>query len=124
MEEAIEIIKDGATPRNLGIMVVGTQKMGNGLAEIFDHYINKNPKHSEKYQTMNKNTNKQTNNLDNNETVMEVEEGIETTYDRLDKLINEKTSPSDKERAINNKNNDNNRKQNTKEAWNILEKYF
>ena len=38
---------------------------------------------------------------------MEVEEGIETTYDRLDKLINEKTSPSDKERAINNKNNGN-----------------
>ena len=42
----------------------------------------------------------------------------------MDKLINEKTSPWDKERAINNKNNDNNRKQNTEEAWKILENIF
>ena len=52
---------------------------------------------------------------------MEVEEGIEITCNRLDKLINEKTGPLDKERVNNNKNNDNDRKQNTEVAWKILD---
>ena len=105
MEEAIDIIMEGNTPTNLGAPVNGAQKMRNDLAEIIDHQVDKN--HSENNQTMNENTNKQSKKLYNKESAMEVEEGIEPTCDKTDKLIDEK--------------NDNNRKQNTREHLNILE---
>ena len=108
MAEAIKRIKGGNVPRILNSPPGGSLGMRKELAKLINETISKKTKSNEKSDSMNDKTNK----FNNNEIVMKAE-GIEITYNKMDKLLNEKIGPSDEKETNNNKNNDNDREQNT-----------
>ena len=108
MLEAIEKIKEGGVPRNLSAPPAGALDLRNLLAELIDGSIIKNPKFNEKSDLMIDNAKK----LNNKEIVAEVNESIEMTYNRLDKLLDEKIENSEDKKSNNKNDIDKNRAQN------------
>ena len=115
MMEAIDKINQGGVPSNLSAPTDGALELRNGIAEFIDKRINKNPKSNEKSDLMIDNAKKP----NSNEIVVDANESIEITFNRLDKLLNEKIeNPEDKKNS--NNVNDKNRAKNTIEAWKTL----
>merc|ERR1712014_531364 len=78
---------------------------------LIDENINSNPKHNGKSDS----SNDKLENPNNSEIIMEANESIGITYDRLDKLLNEEIGKPDEK--TNNKNNiDKGSEQNNKES--------
>ena len=113
MTEAIEQINKGDTPRNLNEPLEPSGALGLRIkiAKLIDENINSNPKHNGKSDS----SNDKLENPNNSEIIMEANESIEITYDRLDKLLNEEIGKPDEK--TNNKNNiDKGSEQNNKES--------
>ena len=115
MVEAIDKINQGGVPSNLSAPIDGALAWRNGIAEFIDKRIIKNPKSNEKSDLMIDNAKKP----NSNETVVDANESIEMTCNRLEKLLGENIEiPKDKKYS--NNVNDKNRAQNTIEAWKTL----
>ena len=113
MTEAIEQINKGDTPRNLNEPLEPSGALGLRIkiAKLIDENINSNPKHNGKSDS----SNDKLENPNNSEIIMEANESIEITYDRLDKLLNEEIGKPD-EKTNNKKNIDKGSEQNNKES--------
>ena len=88
MTEAIERINNGDTPRNLNAPPEPSGALGLriAIAKLIDENINTNPKHNGKSDP----SSDKAEEPNNNEIVIEANESIKITCDRLDKLLNEK----------------------------------
>ena len=106
MTEAIELINSGDTPKNLSVPSDPNSAPGirTWIAKLIDGNIKTNPKHNEKTDP-------------SSGKAMGVNESIEITFDRLDKLINEEIGMTD-EKTNNKKNIDKGGKQNNKGSIN------
>ena len=86
MEEAIDTIVEGNTPRELSGPVSGATKVRNDLAEVIDYHANKN--HNENNQATEENANKQTNKQTNQER-FKLDETDKENNDKISKMIEE-----------------------------------
>merc|ERR1712029_398238 len=112
MTEAIKRINNGDTPRNLNAPPEPSGALGLRIqiAKLIDENINTNPKHGKSDSLSDK-----AEKPNNNEIVMEANESIEITCDRLDKLLNEEIGKPN-EKTNNKKNIDKGSEQNNKES--------
>merc|ERR1712029_890214 len=103
MADAIERINNGDTPRDLNGPPIpnGALRMRTGIAKIIDESINTNLKHDGKSDP----SSDKAEEPNNNEIVIEANESIEITCERLDKLLNEEIGKPD-EKTNNRKNID------------------
>ena len=115
MAEAIERISNGDTPRNLDAPPEPSGALGLriAIAKLIDENINTNQKHNGKSDP----SSDKAEEPNNNEIVIEANESIEITCERLDKLLNEEIGKPD-EKTNNRKNIDKDNEENNKGSIN------